>query len=238
MYIIPAIDLRDGKCVRLIQGRYDRQINYEDDPVKQARQFSSAGAKWLHIVDLDGARLGRPVNTDVISAIAKLGLFKIEVGGGLRDEDAIKQLLDIGLERVIIGTKAVSDFEWFSEMAEKFSGKIVLGLDARGSKVATHGWMQDSPHNLLEFAAEAAKLPLAAIIYTDITKDGMMTGPNLERTKALVEAVDVPVVASGGVNTIEDIRKLAEFSPEAVIIGRSLYEGTLNLSDAIKAARP
>ncbi len=236
MYIIPAIDLRDGKCVRLIQGRYDRQINYEDDPVKQAREFSLAGAKWLHLVDLDGAKLGRPVNTDAISAIAKLGQFKIEVGGGLRDEEAIKQLIDIGLERVIIGTKAVSDFEWFSEMAEKFSGKIVLGLDARGSKVATHGWTQDSPHNLLEFADEAAKLPLAAIIYTDITKDGMMTGPNLERTKALVEAVDVPVIASGGVNTIEDIEKLAEFSPEAIIIGRSLYEGTLKLSDAIKAA--
>jgi phosphoribosylformimino-5-aminoimidazole carboxamide ribotide isomerase len=238
MYIIPAIDLRDGKCVRLIQGQYDRQINYEDDPVKQAQEFSLAGAKWLHIVDLDGARLGRPVNTDAISAIAALGLFKIEVGGGLRDEDAIKQLLDIGLERVIIGTKAVSDFEWFSQMAEKFSGKIVLGLDARGSKVATHGWTQDSHHNLLEFAAEAAKLPLAAIIYTDITKDGMMTGPNLERTKALVEAVDVPVVASGGVNTIEDIRKLAELGPEAVIIGRSLYEGTLKLSEAINAAEP
>jgi len=236
MYIIPAIDLRDGKCVRLIQGQYDHQINYEDDPVKQAREFSSAGAKWLHIVDLDGARLGWPVNTDAISAIANLGLFKIEVGGGLRDEEAIRQLLDIGLERVIIGTKAVSDFEWFSEMAEKFSGKIVLGLDARGSKVATHGWTQDSQHNLLEFATEAAKLPLAAIIYTDITKDGMMTGPNFERTKALVEAVDVPVVASGGVNTIEDIKKLAEFRPEAVIIGRSLYEGTLKLSDAIKAA--
>ncbi len=236
MYIIPAIDLRDGKCVRLIQGQYDRQINYEDDPLKQAREFSSAGAKWLHIVDLDGAKLGRPVNTDAISAIAALGLFKIEVGGGLRDEEAIKQLLGIGLERVIIGTKAVSDFEWFSQMAEKFSGKIVLGLDARGSKVATHGWTQDSPHNLLEFSAEAAKLPLAAIIYTDITKDGMMTGPNLERTKALVEAVAVPVVASGGVNTIEDIKKLAEFSPEAVIIGRSLYEGTLKLSDAIKTA--
>ena len=238
MYIIPAIDLRDGKCVRLIQGQYNRQINYEDDPVKQAREFSSAGAKWLHIVDLDGARLGRPINTDAISATAALGLFKIEVGGGLRDEDAIKQLLDIGLERVIIGTKAVSDFEWFSEMAEKFSGKIVLGLDARGSKVATHGWTQDSPHNLLEFAAEAAKLPLAAIIYTDIAKDGMMTGPNLDRTKELVEAVNVPVVASGGVNTIEDIKKLAEFSPEAVIIGRSLYEGTLKLSEAINAAEP
>ena len=236
MYIIPAIDLRDGKCVRLIQGRYDRQINYEDDPVKQARQFSLAGAKWLHIVDLDGAKLGRPVNTDAISAIVALGLFKIEVGGGLRDEASIQKLLDIGIERVIIGTKAVSDFEWFSKMAEKFSGKIVLGLDARGSKVATHGWTQDSHHSLLEFAAEAAKLPLAAIIYTDITRDGMMTGPNLERTKAIIQAVDMPVIASGGVKELSDIKKLNELGAEAAIIGRSLYEGTLKLSDAINAA--
>ncbi len=235
MYIIPAIDLRDGKCVRLIQGRYDHQINYQDDPVKQARQFSSDGANWLHIVDLDGAKLGSPINTDAISAIAALGLFKIEVGGGLRDEASIKKLLDIGVERVIIGTKAVSDFDWFSEMAEKFSGKIVLGLDARGSKVATHGWTQDSHHNLLEFAAEAAKLPLAAIIYTDITKDGMMTGPNLERTKALIETIDMPIIASGGIKELGDIKKLVELGAEAAIIGRSLYEGTLKLSDAINA---
>ena len=222
MYIIPAIDLRDGKCVRLIQGQYDRQINYRDNPAEQAREFSSDGAKWLHIVDLDGAKLGRPVNTDTISAIAALGILNIEVGGGLRDEASIKQLLDIGVNRVIIGTKAVQDFEWFSEMAEKFSGKIVLGLDAKGSMVATHGWTQDSSLTILEFAAESAKLPLAAIIYTDIAKDGMMSGPNFERTKALVEAVDVPVVASGGVNTVEDIKKLTEFNPEAAIIGRSL----------------
>ena len=237
MYIIPAIDLRDGKCVRLIQGQYDRQINYHDDPVEQARQFSADGAQWLHIVDLDGAKLGRPVNTRTISAIAALGQLKIEVGGGLRDEASIKQLLDLGVERAIIGTKAVSDFEWFSEMANKFTGKIVLGLDAKGSKVATHGWTQDSTKTVLEFATEAAKLPLAAIIYTDIAKDGMMSGPNFERTKALVEAVDVPVVASGGVNTVEDIKKLTEFSPEAAIIGRSLYEGTLKLTDAIEAAK-
>ena len=237
MYIIPAIDLRDGKCVRLIQGQYDRQINYRDNPVEQAQEFSSDGAQWLHIVDLDGAKLGRPVNTDTISAIAALGILNIEVGGGLRDEASIKQLLDIGVNRVIIGTKAVQDFDWFSEMAQKFSDKIVLGLDAKGSKVATHGWTQDSSLTLLEFAAEAAKLPLAAIIYTDIAKDGMMSGPNFERTKALVEAVDVPVVASGGVNTVEDIGKLTEFSPEAAIIGRSLYEGTLKLTDAIKAAK-
>jgi len=237
MYIIPAIDLMDGKCVRLIQGEYHRQITYRNDPVKQAREFSLAGAEWLHIVDLDGARVGRPVNTDTISAIAATGQLKIEVGGGLRDEAAIKQLLDMGAERVIIGTKAVSDFEWFSRMVEKFSGKIVLGLDARGSKVATHGWTKDNPQDLLDFAAEAAKLPLAAIIYTDITKDGMMAGPNLERTKTLVQAVEVPVIASGGVREISDIKKLAELAVEAVIIGRSLYEGTLNLTDAINAAK-
>jgi phosphoribosylformimino-5-aminoimidazole carboxamide ribotide isomerase len=186
---------------------------------------------------LDGAKVGRPVNTNTISAIAALEQFKIEVGGGLRDEASIKQLLDISVERVIIGTKAVSDFEWFSQMAEKFSGKIVLGLDARGSKVATHGWTQDSPQHLLEFATEAAKLPLAAIIYTDIAKDGMMTGPNFERTKAVVQAVDVPVIGSGGVGELSDIKKLAELGADAVIIGRSLYEGTLRLSDAINAMK-
>jgi phosphoribosylformimino-5-aminoimidazole carboxamide ribotide isomerase len=237
MYIIPAIDLRNGRCVRLIQGQYNHQINYDIDPVGQAREFSLAGAKWLHIVDLDGAKVGRPCNTDTISAIAALGKLKIEVGGGIRDEASIKQLLDIGVERVIIGTKAVSDFEWFSKMAEKFSGKIVLGLDARGSKVATHGWAQESTQNLLEFAAEAAKLPLAAIIYTDISKDGMMAGPNFERTKAVVQAVGVPVVASGGVSEIADIKKLVESGVEAAIIGRSLYEGTLKLSNAINAAK-
>jgi len=237
MYIIPAIDLLKGKCVRLIQGEYHRQISYQDDPVKQAREFSSAGAEWLHIVDLDGARLGRPINIDTISAITALGKFKIEVGGGIRSEASVKQLLEIVAERVIIGTKAVNDFEWFSEMAEKFSGKITLGLDARGSKVATHGWTQDSPRQLLEFASEAAKLPLAAIIYTDITKDGMMTGPNLERTKALVQAVQTPVIASGGVREIADIKKLAQLEVEAAIIGRSLYEGTLNLTDAVKATQ-
>ena len=237
MYIIPAIDLRNGKCVRLIQGEYHRQIIYHDNPVKQAQKFISAGAEWLHIVDLDGAKLGRPVNTESVSSIAALGELKIEVGGGLRDESSIKQLFDIGVERVIIGTKALSDFGWFTEMAEKFSGKIVLSLDARGSKVATHGWTKDHSKCLLEFATEATKLPLAAIIYTDITRDGMMSGPNLERTKVVVEIVKIPVIVAGGVNEISDIENLAELGVEATIIGRALYEGTLNLSDAIKAAK-
>jgi len=236
MYIIPAIDLIKGKCVRLIQGQYHRQITYEDDPVKQAKEFNSAGARLLHVVDLEGAKIGKPVNTDSIAAITALGKLKVEVGGGLREEASIKRLFDIGVERVIIGTKAVSDFEWFSQMANKFNGRIVLGLDGRGSKVATHGWTQDNPQLLLEFAAEAAKLPLAAIIYTDITKDGMMTGPNFERTQALIEVVNLPVIASGGVKSVEDIKKLSELGAAAAIIGRSLYEGTLKLSDAIKAA--
>ena len=238
MYIIPAIDLIKAKCVRLIQGDYHRQITYQDDPAEQAKEFIEAGAEWLHIVDLDGARLGKGVNTDSIANIAALGKLKIEVGGGIRDESAIKNLLDIGVERVIIGTKAVRDFDWFSEMANKFSGKIVLGLDAKGSKIATHGWTEDSPQQLIEFAIEAAKLPLAAIIYTDITKDGMMAGPNLERTKAIADAVKIPVVASGGVNEIDDIKKLIQAgSIEAAIIGRALYEGTLNLAEAIKATK-
>ena len=140
------------------------------------------------------------------------------------------------MERAIIGTKAISDFKWFSRMAKKFSGKIVLGLDARGPRVSTEGWMQESPESLLDFAVKAAKLHLAAIIYTDITKDGMMTGPNFERTKALVEAVQIPVIASGGISSIDDIKKVAGLGAAAAIIGRSLYEGTLKLSEAIRAA--
>jgi len=237
MVIIPAIDLIDGKCVRLIQGRYDRQITYKDDPVEQARQFHADGATWLHIVDLDGAKAGRPVNTKTIAAVAALGLLKVEVGGGIRDEASIRQLLDLGVTRVIIGTKAVSDFEWFSRMARKFRGQIVLGLDARGDTVATHGWIEGSMQTLLEFAAQADKLPLAAIIYTDISKDGMLCGPNIERTRALVEAVKTPVVASGGVREAADIHRLKPIGVAAVIVGRSLYEGTLTLPDALAAAK-
>jgi phosphoribosylformimino-5-aminoimidazole carboxamide ribotide isomerase len=278
MDVIPAIDLIDGKCVRLIQGRYDRQITYNDDPVEQARQFHADGARWLHIVDLDGAKAGRPVNTAAIAAIAHIGRppwrgrpalasrghpglappdhdartaaevqgqdalattagLQIEVGGGIRDEASIRQLLDLGVTRVIIGTKAVSDFEWFSRMARKFRGQIVLGLDARGETVATHGWIEGSTQTLLEFAAQADKLPLAAIIYTDISKDGMLCGPNIERTKALVEAVKTPVIASGGVKEAADIRKLKPIGVAAVIVGRSLYEGTLTLKEALAAAK-
>ena len=237
MEIIPAIDLRDGKCVRLIQGQYDQQITYKDDPAGQARAFHAEGARWLHVVDLDGAKAGRPVNTSTIASIVELGLLKVEVGGGLRDEDSIRQLLEMGVTRVIIGTKAVSDFAWFRQMAERFPGQIVLGLDARGAKVATHGWLEESAQSVLEFAGQADKLPLAAIIYTDITRDGMLSGPNIERTQQLAEAVETPVIASGGVKEVGDIHRLNPIGVAGVVVGRSLYEGTLTLADALAAAR-
>lgn len=237
MYILPAIDLRSGKCVRLMQGDYHRQITYKDDPVGQAQDFIDAGAEWLHIVDLDGAKLGQVVNIDAISAIAALGKLRIEVGGGIRNEESISSLLDNGIERVIIGTRAVSDFEWFTQMAEKYQSRIVLGLDARGSKVSTQGWTKDHPEPMLDFAHKAQKLPLAAIIYTDIDRDGMLSGPNLERTRALVEAVELPVVAAGGINSVEDVEKLIETGVAGAIIGRALYEGTLDLVTALEAVK-
>ena len=238
MYIIPAIDLRGGKCVRLIQGDYHRQINYEDNPVKQAEDFIGQGAEWVHIVDLDGAKVGRPVNTTTISAIAALGKLRIEVGGGIRTEQDIKKLLDLGIERVIIGTQAVNDFEWFSDMAKRFPDKLSLGLDARGSHVVTVGWGTENPKSLLELAREAARLPIAAIIYTDVTKDGMLAGPNLDRTKVLIRTVPVPVIASGGVTTVEDIKNLVSLGTAGAIVGRALYEGSLTLPAAINAAKP
>jgi phosphoribosylformimino-5-aminoimidazole carboxamide ribotide isomerase len=237
MYIIPAIDLFKGACVRLIQGDYNRRITYRQDSVEQALEFAGDGAEWLHIVDLQGAKLGKPVNTDQIEKIAALGKLKIEVGGGLRDEDSIKHLFDIGVTRAIIGTKAVNDFEWFAKIAEKFPKQIALALDARGAKVATEAWTKENSHLLLDFAVRADNLPLAAVIYTDITKDGMMEGPNFDRTEELIKAVKLPVIASGGINSTDQIKKLAAIGAHAAIIGRSIYEGNLSLKDAIEAAK-
>jgi phosphoribosylformimino-5-aminoimidazole carboxamide ribotide isomerase len=239
MYVIPAIDLLAGKCVRLIQGEYNRYINYEDNPAKKAIEFRSAGAEWLHIIDLDGAKLGKCVNCDTIREIIQQAKdLKIQVGGGIRDRDSITTMLGMGATRVILGTKAVSDFEWFSSVANEFTGKIVLSLDARGSRIATDGWKKDSSQELIELAKKAAALPLAAIIYTDINRDGMLAGPNIERTKQLAEAVKIPVIAAGGATTIDDIRKLAETKViSAAVIGRALYEGTLNLAEAVNLCK-
>ncbi|HPD47541.1 MAG TPA: 1-(5-phosphoribosyl)-5-[(5-phosphoribosylamino)methylideneamino]imidazole-4-carboxamide isomerase [Anaerohalosphaeraceae bacterium] len=237
MDVIPAIDLIGGKCVRLVQGEYHRQITYEDDPIKQAGVFRDAGAQWLHIVDLDGARMGRSVNFEVIKAITSHYDMNVEVGGGIRDEAAIRRMLDAGVKRVIIGTSAVSNFAWFAKMAQTYPGKLAFGLDARGSKVAVAGWTQETPQQLWDFAAQASKLPLSAIIYTDITKDGMMAGPNFDRTKALADAVSLPVIAAGGVTRVEDVVRLRELGAAGAIVGRALYEGTIDLRAAIRAGQ-
>jgi phosphoribosylformimino-5-aminoimidazole carboxamide ribotide isomerase len=237
MDILPAIDLRDGKCVRLIQGQYEKQITYKDDPVAQAREFLAAGARWLHIVDLDGAKAGRPVNAEVVARIAREVSMKIELGGGIRDEESIRQMLDLGLERVILGTSAINQFDWFCEMTHQFPGHLVLGLDARGSALATDGWLQQGQDNLLDFARQAARLPISAIIYTDISKDGMLAGPNLRRTEELVRAVSVPVVAAGGVTVVQDVLNLKQTGAAGAIIGRALYEGTIALPEALRAAQ-
>jgi phosphoribosylformimino-5-aminoimidazole carboxamide ribotide isomerase len=236
MQMLPAIDLIDGKCVRLIQGKYDQQITYKDNPVEQAEEFKAAGADWLHIVDLDGAKAGKCVNVAAIKAIIDSGVeLKIEVGGGIRDEDSICKLLEIGVTRLILGTVAVNKFDWFCQMAEKYPDKLVLGLDGRGENVSVSGWLEEGEISIIELAKRAANLPLNAIIYTDIMKDGMLCGPNFERTKALIDAVGIPVIAAGGVTKIEDITKLAEIGAGGAIMGRALYEGDLDLAEAIKA---
>lgn len=237
MEILPAIDLRGGKCVRLIQGQYDRQITYKDDPVAQAQEFYAAGARWLHLVDLDGAKEGFPVNAEVIGRVVKEVPMNVELGGGIRDEQTIETMLHLGLARLILGTKAIDQFDWFSEMARRFPNKLVLGLDARGSTLAKHGWLQAGGEDLIDFARKAANLPIAAIIYTDISKDGMMSGPNLDRTAQLIAAVPVPVIASGGVTTLDDVKNVKSIGAAGAIIGRSLYEGTIDLKEALAAAK-
>ena len=238
MQVLPAIDLIGGKCVRLIQGEYHRQITYKDDPVAQAREFADAGSEWVHIIDLEGAKVGMPVNTEALKAVidADLGL-KVELGGGVRDEASIEAMLDIGVDRLIIGTSAINQFDWFTEMANKFPGKLAFGLDARGSKVSVAGWTEDVHQSVMDYAQMAANLPLAAIIYTDITKDGMLSGPNIERTKALVDAVELPIIAAGGVTKTEDITQLKGIGVSGAIIGRALYEGNIDLKEAINASK-
>ena len=238
MDILPAIDLIDGKCVRLLQGRYDKQITYRDDPAAQAGEFAAAGATWLHMVDLDGAKAGKPVNAPAVAAIARqFPELNIELGGGIRNESAIAAMLEAGVRRLILGSSAVKQFDWFCRMVERYPNRLALGLDARGTTIATEGWLEEGGLDLFEFAKRAADLPIAAIVYTDISKDGMLAGPNLERTARLVQAVRTPVVAAGGVTTVEDITCLKSIGAAGAIIGRALYEGSITLEAALTAAR-
>ena len=236
MDILPAIDVIDGQCVRLIQGQYDKQITYKDDPTEQAAEFVAAGAEWLHVVDLDGAKAGRPVNAQVVAAIARqFPALNIELGGGVRNEEAIVAMLEAGVTRLILGSSAVKQYDWFCQMACKYPNRLVLGLDARGAHLATEGWLEQEGLDIFEFAGKAADLPIAAIVYTDISKDGMLAGPNLERTSQLVHSVAVPIVAAGGVTTVDDINALKQAGVAGAIMGRALYEGTITLEAALAA---
>jgi phosphoribosylformimino-5-aminoimidazole carboxamide ribotide isomerase len=236
MQIWPAIDLRGGKCVRLEQGDYRRETVFGDDPAAMARHWVDQGAEFLHVVDLDGARSGKVENWDSIRAIVEAAGITCELGGGVRDAATIERLLDLGLARVVIGTLALKQPEWFRQMAQKHPGRLVLGLDVRSGMVATEGWLQTSSVPAVELADQFAGEPLAAIIYTDIETDGMLSGPNFAALEEMRRAVELPVIASGGIARGEHISRLAELKLAGCIVGRALYEGTLNLSDALARA--
>lgn len=236
MEVWPAIDLRGGKCVRLRQGDYQQETVFNDEPVSVAREFAAAGARHLHVVDLDGAREGLPVNLPVVQEIVDAIDLQVELGGGVRDEQSIAELLGFGIDRLVVGTSAIKRPDWFAEIVSQYPGRLVLGIDARDGRVATDGWLETSDVCVIDLAAQFKGQPLAAIVYTDIATDGMMAGPNVAAMGEMQRAVDVPVVASGGVTTADDVAALRDEGLAACIIGRALYEGTLTIEAALVAA--
>ncbi len=238
--VIPAIDLLGGRCVRLSQGDYERATVYSDDPAEVAAAFAAAGIARLHVVDLDGARDGAPRNGDAVRAIvAAAGSLPVQLGGGLRDLDAVARVLDLGVERAILGTAALRDPELVRAAAARHPGRVAVGVDARGGRVAVSGWLETSDARVDEVAALFEDAGVAALIYTDIARDGMLTGPDLDGTAALADAVTIPVIASGGVGSLDDVRGAAAHYTRGVagvIVGRALYTGDVALADALEVA--
>jgi phosphoribosylformimino-5-aminoimidazole carboxamide ribotide isomerase len=238
LVILPSIDLRHGKVVRLKQGDYNQQINYDVDPVAVAAGYVAAGAAWMHVIDLDGAKEGKPVQLELLKKLASASGLQVQIGGGIRTEDDIQNLFQAGAARAVIGTRAMADWAWFEKLVHHphYSGKITLALDARDGIVATHGWTESSSVTAVEVAKKVNGWPLAAILYTDVARDGMLGGPNFEQTRRIAESTDVPVIASGGVGSIDHIRTLTTLPVWGAIIGRSLYEGKVDLAEAVKVA--
>ncbi len=240
MLVIPAIDLKDGKCVRLRQGRMDQGTVYSDDPVEMAARWAEAGARRLHVVDLNGAFAGRPINAQVVEAIARrFPELPIQVGGGIRDAETIQAYLDAGVRYVIIGTQAVTVPHFVGDVCAEFPGHVFVGLDARDGKVAIDGWSKLSGHDVIDLAQKFQNEGVDAIIYTDIGRDGMLSGVNVEATQRLAQSISIPVIASGGITNLEDIRKLCAAADSGIlgaITGRALYEGTLDFAEAQKLA--
>ena len=239
LQIVPSTDLRQGQVVRLQQGDYGRQINYAADPVQTARSFREAGAEWMHIVDLDGAKDGIPRQTELIEKMIRASGLKVQVGGGVRSTEDVQRLLDCGAARVVVGTAAMENWDWFEELAHRpaMAQKLVLAIDAKEGVIATRGWTHVSGKRAVDVAQTVSDWPLGALLYTDVAKDGMLQGPNLEHTHRLAQAGKVPVIASGGVGNLDHIRHLMALPIWGVIVGRSLYEGTMDLRAAIKLAR-
>jgi phosphoribosylformimino-5-aminoimidazole carboxamide ribotide isomerase len=238
MNLFPAIDLLEGRCVRLYQGDYDRSQVFHDNPADVAQQWTSQGATWLHVVDLDGAKAGKPVNLEAIAAIVEAVSVPIQVGGGLRDRDSVAQLLELGVQRVILGTVAVEQPQLVASLCQEFPGRIVVGIDARNGKVATRGWLETSEVLATDLAQQMQKLGAAAIIYTDIHRDGTLSGPNLDALRELATSLSIPVIASGGVSSVTDLLSLLALEPLGVtgaIVGRALYTGDISLKQAIQA---
>ncbi len=240
MLIIPAIDIKDGKCVRLSQGQMDKETIYSDDPVEMADKWIKAGARRLHIVDLDGAAKSRPQNAHIIRAIAEAWPdMPLQVGGGIRDENSIQTYLDAGVSYIIIGTRAVTSPHFVSDVCLEFPGHIIVGLDSKDGKLAIEGWSKLSHHDVIDMARLLEKDGVSAIVFTDINRDGMLNNVNIEATVALCREVTIPVIASGGISNLDDIRALCEVSEEGIsgaITGRAIYEGTLDFDAAQKLA--
>jgi phosphoribosylformimino-5-aminoimidazole carboxamide ribotide isomerase len=236
MLLIPAIDIKDGKCVRLQQGDMNKETVYSDRPVEIANKWVEAGARRLHIVDLDGATTGKPVNADIIHEIVEnYPDVPIQVGGGIRDEDTIQAYLDAGVQYVIIGTRAVTTPHFVSDVCLEFPGHIIVGLDAKNGKLATEGWSKLSHHDATDMAQRFEEEGVSSIIFTDISRDGMMSSVNIESTLALCQNLNIPVIASGGVTNLDDIHALCAVADEGIegaITGRAIYEGTLDLKEA------
>jgi phosphoribosylformimino-5-aminoimidazole carboxamide ribotide isomerase len=238
MQVIPAIDLLDGQCVRLHQGDYDQVTRFSSDPVAQALSWQQQGAQRLHLVDLDGARSGLPVNDNVVKAITSALAIPVQLGGGVRTAERAEELLAAGLDRVILGTVALEEPELVETLAERHPGRIVVGIDARDGKVATRGWIEASSIEATDLAGRFSCSPLAALICTDIATDGTLAGPNLSFLRAMASASSVPVIASGGIGNLEHLLSLLSVAPlgvEGVIVGRALYDGRVELAEALQA---
>lgn len=241
MIIIPAVDIKNGKCVRLVQGRKEDETIFSDDPAAMAQRWAQAGAELIHVIDLDGAFEKSPQNLDAVKKIVETVDAPIQLGGGIRNEQTVRRFLDMGVERLIIGTEAIHHPEFVERISKIYPGRIVVGIDARQGLVAIEGWTETTRIKAVDLAKRFENCGLAAVNFTDIYRDGMQTGPNIEETRRLAEAIDIPVVASGGVATLRDIHNLLPLEAVGVvgiITGKALYSGTLDFKEALRAVNP